>query len=82
MLKAGAKVLERALKRVTGRPGERELSEAVTSVEAEEEREIAGVVNRLQNSIEAIPDEHFSNLRTQLAARLRAQTRLPPGGER
>lgn len=80
MLKAGAKVLERALKRVTGKPDERQLSEAVTSVEAEEEKEIGGVVSRLQRLIEAIPDEHFSTLRTRLAARLRAQPRLPPSG--
>lgn len=80
MLKAGAKVLERAFKRITGRPDENQLSEAVTSVEAEEEREIGGVVSRLQRSIEAIPDEHFNSLRTRLAARLRAQPRLPPIG--
>ena len=82
MLKAGAKVLERALKRVTGRPDETQLTEVVTSVEAEEEREIGGVVSRLQKLIEAIPDDHFSTLRTRLAARLRVQPRLPPGSER
>jgi hypothetical protein len=76
MLLAGARVLERGLKRVTGRPDERQLSEAVTSVEADEEKEIEGVVNKLQNSIEAIPDEHFRTLRTQLAARLNTQQRL------
>jgi hypothetical protein len=78
MLKAGAKVLEQALKRVTGKRDEREVSEAVTSVEAQEEREIAGVVSRLQKAIEAIPDEHFSSLRARLAARLRAQPQLQP----
>lgn len=78
MLLAGARVLERGLKRVTGsRPDERQLSEAVTSVEADEEKEIEGVVNKLQKSIEAIPDEHFRTLRTQLAARLKTQPRLP-----
>jgi hypothetical protein len=77
MLLAGARVLERALKRVAGRrPDERQLSEAVTSVEADEEKEIEGVVNKLQKSIEAIPDEHFRTLRTQLAARLKTQPRL------
>ncbi|HEX8000478.1 MAG TPA: hypothetical protein VF528_18995 [Pyrinomonadaceae bacterium] len=81
MLKAGARVLEQALRRVAGRrPDERELSAAVTAVEAEEEREIGGVVSRLQKSIEAIPDEHFKTLRTQLAARLREQPRLQPPG--
>lgn len=81
MLKAGAKVLEQALRRVAGRrPDERELTEAVTAVEAEEEREIGGVVSRLQKSIEAIPDEHFRTLRAQLAARLRGQPRLQMHG--
>jgi hypothetical protein len=78
MLKAGARVLEQALKRITGKTDEREVAEAVTSVEAQEEREIAGVVSRLQKSIEAIPDEHFSSLRARLAARLRTQPRLQP----
>lgn len=75
-------MLEQALRRVRGgRPDERELTKAVTAVEAEEEREIGGVVSRLQKSIEAIPDEHFKALRTALAARLSTQPRLqPPGG--
>lgn len=72
MLRAGAKVLERGLKQVTGKPDEKQLSEAVTSVDAEEQKEIEGVVSRLQNSIEAVPEEHFRYLRTRLAQRLKA----------
>jgi hypothetical protein len=83
MLKAGARVLEKGLKRVAGRRDEREVSEAVTIVEAQEEKEIEGVVSRLQKAIEAIPDEHFNTLRARLAARLRAPPRLqPPAGKR
>ncbi len=77
MLLAGVRVLERGLRRVRGqRPDERQLSEAVTAVEADEEKEIEGVVNKLQKSIEAIPEEHFRALRTQLAARLKTDRRL------
>ncbi|MDX6695209.1 MAG: hypothetical protein QOF02_2812 [Blastocatellia bacterium] len=72
MLRAGAKVLERALRQVTGRPDERQLAEAVTAVDAEEEKELEGVVSRLQKSIGAIPDEHFRYLRSRLAARVQA----------
>jgi hypothetical protein len=72
MLRAGAKVLERGLRQVTGRPDERQLAEAVTAVDAEEEKEIEGVVSRLQKSIEAVPEEHFRYLRSRLAARLKA----------
>jgi hypothetical protein len=71
MLMAGARVLGHGLRQVTGRPDEKQLSEAVTSVNAEEQKEIEGVVSRLHNSIEAIPEEHFRYLRTRLAARLK-----------
>lgn len=70
MLLAGARVLGHGLRQVTGRPDERQLSEVVTSVNAEEQKEIEGVVSRLHNSIEVIPEEHFRYLRTRLVARL------------
>lgn len=71
MLRAGAKVLEQAFRRVTGRPDEVQLAETVSAVETKETQVIEGVVSRLQKSIEAIPDEHFRNLRARLAARLK-----------
>jgi hypothetical protein len=75
VLRSGVKILERSLNRFRGRPDEGQLSEAVTAIETEEERQIEGVVNKLQKAIEAIPDEHFRQLRTQLMTRLQAQTR-------
>lgn len=71
MLRGGAKVLEQAFRRVTGRPDEGQLTETVAAVETEETRAIESVVSRLQKSIEAIPDEHFRYLRERLAARLK-----------
>lgn len=71
MLRAGAKALGRAFRRASGKSDETQLAAAVAVVEKEEEREIGGVVRQLQKAIEAVPDEHFSNLRDQLAARLK-----------
>ncbi len=70
VLSAGAKLLERSLRRVVGRKKKEEAGRAVESIESEEERQIEPVVTRLQRSVEAIPDEHFRRLREQLAARL------------
>lgn len=77
VLLAGVRVLEKSLRRLRGQPDETELSEAVTAIEAEEEREIEGVVGQLQKAIGAIPDEHFRQLRAQLATRLQASPRPP-----
>lgn len=75
MLRAGAKVLEQAFKRATGRPDEGQLAETVAAVETKETQVIEGVVSRLQKSIEAVPDEHFRSLRARLAARLKITLR-------
>jgi hypothetical protein len=70
VLAAGAGLLERSLRRVAGRGRKKQVESAVESVEAEEERQIEGVVTRLQHAVEAIPEEHFRRLRQQLAERL------------
>ena len=77
VLAAGARLLEGSFRRITGRADEQQVARAVESVEAEEEREIEGIVNRLQNSVNNIPPGHFENLRAQLAARLKRQTPPP-----
>jgi hypothetical protein len=71
MLRSGARILGRAFRRVTGKADDARLAAAVASVEEEETREIGGVVRQLQKAIEAVPDEHFRNLRKQLTARLK-----------
>ena len=71
VLVSGAGLLERSFRRIAGKADEREVARAVESVEAEEEREIEGVVNRLERSVESIPQSHFDSLRAQLAARLK-----------
>ncbi len=71
VLVSGAGLLERSLRRIRGKADEQEVARVVESVEAEEEREIESVVNRLQRGVESIPKSHFDNLRGQLAARLK-----------
>jgi hypothetical protein len=39
-------------------------------VRAEEERQISGVVDLLQQRLAAVPDEHFKSMRDRLLARL------------
>lgn len=77
VLSAGAGLLERSFRRITGRREKEvaraEVERAVASVEDEEERQIEGVAARLQGYVEAIPDEHFRRLRAQLVARLARQ---------
>lgn len=77
VLVGGARLLEGSFRRITGRADAQQVARAVESVEAEEEREIEGVVDHLQRSVDGIPQGHFDNLRARLAARLR-QTPPPP----
>ena len=63
--------MEGSFRRLGGRADERQVAQAVESVEQEEEREIEGVVNHLQSSVNNIPQSHFDNLRAQIAARLK-----------
>jgi hypothetical protein len=70
-LKSAASLLRRSLQNISGRPDEARVARAAEAVEAEEEREIEGVITRLQKSIQSIPDDYFENLRKRLAERLR-----------
>ena len=70
-LKSAANLLKRSLKTVSGKPDAERVALAAEAVEAEEEREIEGVINKLQNSLQRLPKEYFDNLRTRMAAALR-----------
>ncbi len=70
VIKGAARLLQRSLQRVAGKPSEARVAEAVEAIEEQEEREIEGIVARLQVSIAGIPAEHFESLRGQLAAAL------------
>ncbi|HXG68373.1 MAG TPA: hypothetical protein VNO70_24980 [Blastocatellia bacterium] len=72
-LKGAVNLLQRSLRRITGKPSENEVALAVESVEQEEERQVEGVVSRLQKAIESIPAEHFENLRAQFRIALGLQ---------
>lgn len=70
MLRAGANLLSGSLRRLTTRARDEQVAEAIELVEPDEAREIEPVVARVQSSIDAIPEGHFSSLRAQLDARL------------
>lgn len=70
-LKSAASLLRRSLQSISGKPDEAQVAQAAEAVESEEEREIEGVITRLQKSIQSIPDDYFDNLRKRLAERLR-----------
>ncbi|MEK6325465.1 MAG: hypothetical protein AABN33_27810 [Acidobacteriota bacterium] len=70
-LRSAANLLRRSLQGFPGKPDEDRVARATEAVEAEEEREIEGVIQQLQKSIQGIPADHFDNLRARLAARLR-----------
>lgn len=70
-LKSAANLLKRSLKGISGRPDAERVAVAAEAVEAEEEREIEGVINKLQNSIQSVPEAYFDNLRARLGAWLR-----------
>jgi hypothetical protein len=70
-LKSAASLLRRSLQSISGKPDEVRVAQAAEAVETEEEREIEGVITRLQKSIQSIPDDYFDNLRKRLADRLR-----------
>lgn len=71
VVRSAANLLAGALRRGGGaRPDGKRVAQAVESVEAEEERELAPVTSGLQSSIARIPEEHFRLLRARLDARL------------
>jgi hypothetical protein len=68
VLKGGVAILQRA---VGGREKQPEqVAGAVEAVKAEEDRQISGVVDLLQQQIATVPDEHFTRMRERLSARL------------
>jgi hypothetical protein len=69
-LKSAANLLRRSLQSISGKPDEARVAQAAEAVESEEEREIEGVIIRLQKSIQSIPDDYFDNLCERLAHRL------------
>ncbi|MEK6411003.1 MAG: hypothetical protein AABN34_29120 [Acidobacteriota bacterium] len=69
-LKSAANLLNRSLKNVSRKPDAERVASAAEAVEAEEEREIEGVINKLQKSIQSVPEDYFLNLRGRLAAGL------------
>jgi hypothetical protein len=70
-LKSAANLLKRSLASISGRPDPERVALAAEAVESEEEREIEGVITRLQKSIQSVPEGYFNNLRARLAACLR-----------
>lgn len=69
-LKSAANLLTRSLTSVSGKADAERVARAAEAVEAEEEREIEGVITRLQKSIQSVPQGYFNNLRARLAAGL------------
>ena len=67
-LKGAVAILQRALPGGTKEP--EKVKDAVESVRAEEERQISGVVDLLQQRLATVPDEHFKSMRDRLLARL------------
>lgn len=68
---SGANLLKRSLGSISGKPDAERVARAAEAVEAEEEREMAGVIDRLQKAIQSVPEGYFNNLRARLAACLR-----------
>ena len=71
VLRRAARLLEQSLRRVAGRPDQEQVAQVVEEVEPAEEREVAGLVSKLRQALLDIPEEHFQNLRAQLASRLK-----------
>ena len=67
-LRSAARLLQNGLRNLRGKPSEQDVAQVIEALEEQEEREVAGVINQLQNAINKIPAEHFEHLRTQLEA--------------
>jgi hypothetical protein len=63
ILKSAAASIQKALGR---RSSPTEVEQAIESIEPEEERQIEGVVTRLQKNIEQVPSGHFDRLREMM----------------
>jgi hypothetical protein len=68
---SAANLLQRSLSSISGRPDAERVASAAEAVEAEEEREMEGVIEKLQKSIQSVPEGYFNNLRARLGACLR-----------
>ncbi|MFN3651155.1 MAG: hypothetical protein ACK47B_16390 [Armatimonadota bacterium] len=63
-------LLERTLRRLTGRPQPAEVSAALNEVEAQESEAVRGVVENLQRRMQTIPQAHFDRMRQLLRQHL------------
>lgn len=68
---SAANLLKRSLSGISGKPDAERVALAAEAVEAEEEHEMEGVIQKLQKSIQSVPEAYFKNLRARLAACLR-----------
>ena len=74
-LKSAAAILARGLRRTPRKASPEQVGKAVEAVEEQEGKEIAGITDRLQGVIGAIPSGHFRRLRDDLAVQLGVQAR-------
>jgi hypothetical protein len=78
--KAGIKHAAGYMRKTLGKLGRNasreQVEQAIDSVERAESEEVGGLAERLQRSIERVPQEHFQQLRSRLAERLG----FAPGG--
>lgn len=65
VLKAAAKLLQKPLQNLEKRD-ETAIAQAVERVEAEEEKSLLSVTNKLRELLEAIPDSHFEGMRSKM----------------
>lgn len=68
---SAANLLKRSLSSISGRPDAERVASAAEAVEPMEEREMESVIDKLQKSIQSVPEGYFNNLRARLAAFLR-----------
>lgn len=73
VVRDAARILQESFRRLVNKASHDRIDEVARAIEAvgpEEERQIEGLVTRLQAAIEEIPKEHFRRLEDELAARL------------
>lgn len=69
---SGVEILERALRPLRKKPSESEITEAVQTVEEEEQEKLEGITTKLQRSLASVPEEHFKAMREKFVTRMRA----------
>jgi hypothetical protein len=70
LIVSGAGLLEQSFRKMTGRANEKRVAQAVESIDMEEARKLESVVDRLEHSVDEIPQSYFDNLKAKLTARL------------